>query len=163
MRHAAGFTLIEILVVVMIVGIIATLAMLSSGLAGSQAKVPEEARRLARLIELHCEEAVLWGREAGIRIDRGGYAFSVWDGEGWAPADAPQLRPHLLPDGIALAFAAGQPPTEEPDAPQLVCWSSGELTPFQMVIVADGGRRFELQGLADGSVTLPGWRGSDAG
>lgn len=147
----------------MIVGIIATFALLSGGLAGSHSTITEEAQRLARLIELHCEEAVLWGREAGVRLEPGGYAFLWWDGEDWSPPQVPQLRPHQLPAGVELVLDSTTALPGDPALPQLVCWSSGELTPFRALFHAGSGPRYAIQGFADGRVETPGWRDDHAG
>ena len=51
-----GFTLLEIMVVLVLVGIITSFALLSVG-GGPRERLAEEARRLAALVELHQQEA----------------------------------------------------------------------------------------------------------
>ena len=55
-----GFTLLEIMVVMVLIGILSSLAVLSIG-GGPRDRLAEEGRRLAALVELHQQEAILTG------------------------------------------------------------------------------------------------------
>ena len=78
-RGGLGFTLIEILVVLVIVGILMSVAFLSFGILGDDRGLDREARRLASLIELVSEEASTQGRDFGIEFMTGGYRFVEYD------------------------------------------------------------------------------------
>ena len=82
-RGTRGFTLIELLVVMLLIGIILTFATLSLGDGGRGKLIDREARRLAALVELAGEDAVLSGRELGLYFDAAGYRFLTLDGETW--------------------------------------------------------------------------------
>lgn len=82
-----GFTLLELLVVMFIVGIIAAMATLSVGVATSEKGVEKEVQRLADLLDLARDEAVLQGREFGLTLYSRQYEFLVYDpaGPAWEP------------------------------------------------------------------------------
>lgn len=153
-------TLIEVLVVLVLVGVVLGLASLSAGLGGPAARAEEEARRLAALIRLQCEEALLMSRELGLHLLPDGYRFSVWDGQAWRPREgARQFAEHPLAPPLSLSAAvegrelalAGL----DDELPQVVCSSSGELTPFWIdIALPERESGYRLAGTLDGTVTL---------
>ncbi len=152
-RTAAGFTLLELMVVLVIVGIVLTFVTLSVGGDRRGEQLDREARRLAALLELASEEAVLKSRQLAVRFERDGYLFLRLQGGQWlALAEDPQLRERRLPDGVRLELElddsplpdmAGQQEDAAADAtdsaglPQVFLLSSGEMTPFRVVLSAD--------------------------
>ena len=75
MRSCRAFTLIEILVVLVIVGVLAGVALLSFGLLSGNDSLEQESRRLTSLINVVSEEATTQGRDFGIEFMSGGYRF----------------------------------------------------------------------------------------
>ncbi|MDX1571609.1 MAG: type II secretion system minor pseudopilin GspH [Xanthomonadales bacterium] len=152
-----GFTLIELLAVILIMGVVSGVLVLSADLASGQAKVREEARRFAQLMELLCEEAVLQQRELGAWIEPGGYAFRVWESEIWMPRRAGVFRSRTVPDALELQLLIeGKPALADDPAgpPQVVCYSSGELTPFVLTLAGPGDRRLSVTGDALGHIEV---------
>ena len=78
-RRNHGFTLIEMLVVVVIIGILASTVVL--GFVGSdrEQNLRTEAERLAALIEMARSEAVQRNEEWGVSINQSGYRFLVFN------------------------------------------------------------------------------------
>lgn len=156
-----GFTLLELLVVVLIIGILAGFAVLSVGDGGRGQRLEQEARRLAALIELASEEAVLRAQEFGLSVTAQNYRFLVLEGDDWQPpADDEVLRARPLPEGVALELvlegrAVELEQVDAAPAPQILLLSSGELTPFELRLRADEGRdHYRLSGHPDGRVEL---------
>jgi general secretion pathway protein H len=169
-----GFSLLEVLVVVFIIGILATMFTLSVGITGGDRELEREVDRLRALIGLASEEAVFQGREIGLKFLPRGYEFSVFDADenAWvvltgddllSPRDLPEeLLVELEIDGRAVVLKAGdrqqQSSDDDPDEqyrPQIFIFSSGDVTPFELLLR----RPFQSEGLSlevtgDGSVEL---------
>ena len=110
-QHNAGFTLLELLVVLVIIGILLTMASLSVRGGGEQRQLREEAQRLTALVALASDEATLKSQELMLAVEDNGYAFLAQDDKGkWLPVDAKgSLRPRELPDGMHLAVTVDAP------------------------------------------------------
>ena len=103
--HNRGFTLLEILVVIVIIGIMASVAMLSVGVLGRDSEMKEQAERLGAVLDQVKEDTELKGINVGVRIGRHGYDFFRYDArrQTWLPIDDDDLlAPRELPDGLSL-------------------------------------------------------------
>ncbi len=116
--QASGFSLLELLVVVFIIGILATMFTLSVGLLGSDSELDKEINRLRALIELAREDAVTQGHELGLHFYPDSYEFAVYQEDFvdyYDPDDEVQdqsewivlslgtlLKPRQLPAGIVI-------------------------------------------------------------
>jgi general secretion pathway protein H len=152
-RAGGGFSLIELLVVIVILGIMAGMAVLSMGVLRAEDPAETEARRLAALVELLAEEALVQGRDYGIEFFDDGYRFLAWDPDSglWSEVvDETTLRHRALPGELRVALAVegrevvvqpGDPDTRRTQqkdeiVPQVAVFSSGELTPFEVFLVS---------------------------
>lgn len=142
MRQPRGFTLIELLVVLVILGSLIGIATLSIGIAGPSRELRNEAERLAGLIGVLAEEAVLDNREYGLYLTNEAYQVLRYDPQS-ARWDALDSKPHSLPGWAELsvelegeALKLPQPASEQSGVagklPQLLMLSSGELSPFRL-------------------------------
>lgn len=155
---ARGMSLIELLVVVAVLAVIAGIAVVGlAGLGGSR-EVEREARRLQALVTLACERAALGGREHGIALARGGYAFMLPTPDGWRVVAEGELRPRELPGGFVLSATRDGLQLELDDRPgeepQSVCAPGGELLPFEARIALDGTRGWTVRALPDARVEV---------
>ncbi len=155
-----GFTLIEIMVVVVIVGTITTFAVLGLSM-GRDDTVEREARRLHMVLELAAESALLEARELGLILEPDGYRFTELQDADWRgirQSDRRYLNPHTLPDQVRMEIEVeGLPGDREPgasedDRPGIMLLSSGEVTPFRLSL-SDRGRRDDTHYLIRGDLT----------
>ncbi len=150
-----GFTLIEILVVMVIIGVVTGVALLSIGSGGRDREVKQEAQRLAAVLQLASQHAVMQSTQLGLRVGGDGYSFLELDHGEWRPVPRDTaLGHHRLPDGMRLelyveGLAAKLASGDEP-RPQVLVLSSGEMTPFHARISAAGSNTV---GIVKGTLT----------
>ncbi len=154
-----GFTLIELLVVVVIAAVIAGALTLSIGGSGGERQLAHQAERAQALIGYACEQAELTGRTIGLNFAINGMRFSQLDSDDWVTIRASELRERSWLDGTSSKLTSDdhqvQITSAYPDKPQLVCFSSGELTPFRLELaLADLPIIYRLDGQPDGDVTI---------
>lgn len=159
MVNQQGFTLLEILLVLVLLSLSAV-AVISTLPQNQQDIVKTESQRLFQRLQLFNEEAMLAGKDFGIRVDKdkAKYVFLELKPEGWQLASLGEIPDATeLPDGIDLkldlsqgAWASSEslfepsslfddemfvdpdkPKPEEP--PQIFILSSGEITPGEFV------------------------------
>jgi general secretion pathway protein H len=163
-----GFSLLELLVVVAIIGILAGAVVLSLGSLGNDREAESETNRLRSLLNLLHEESLMQSRDYGVMFTVTGYKFYVYDYQklAWVePLDdrllqlyhvKPQLAMALMLDGreVELLRDFDDQDVEKP-VPQVMLLSSGEVTPFTLEIARDGrDGRFELTAEADGKLSV---------
>jgi general secretion pathway protein H len=101
----SGFTLLEILVVIVIIGIITVGAVLSMSFASPDRELHTEGDRLADLMNYAQEQGALQTRELGLYCTDHSYKFLAFDARRqlWVPiVDDDALRPRTLPDAIKM-------------------------------------------------------------
>jgi len=159
-----GFTLIEVLVVLVIVGIISSIAMLSFGLLGGDDRILErDARRLSSLIEAVNDDAVLQGRDFGLELMISGYRWVEHDpflNQWFEVTDDEFMRERQLEEGTefelfiedhrVLLQEEAQETEDDEDSPgrdltddylpHVLVLSSGDITPFELRIVRNSDR-----------------------
>lgn len=156
-RGQNGFTLIELLVVVVIIGVLAAALVISIG-GSSERELSNASDRFQALVGHACNQAELSGREIGVSITADGYTFSRLDRDEWrAFGQDGELRARSWPRGLHVELTrAGRPlqlPIAGRDSPQVVCFSSGELTPFDVTLaLGDAPARYRIEGADDGVV-----------
>jgi general secretion pathway protein H len=153
-RTAAGFSLIELLVVVVIVAVLALAVTLS--VAGSaERQLLREADRFEGLVHLACEKAEQSGREIGVDVGTGGFSFRQLAGDKWQYADAgSELRARAWLEGVRIALSRegrSVDPGTRDSPPQIVCFSSGEMTPFALTLALGDVKPYRITGSDDGT------------
>ncbi|MEA3160512.1 MAG: ral secretion pathway protein [Gammaproteobacteria bacterium] len=149
--RSKGFTLVEILVVIVIMAVVISITVLSVSSTGRDSQLDEESRRIEGLVGLLHERALLEGRDFGLRIEPAAYEFVVYDPrrDRWMMLDQErEFRHRDLPKGITFQLqldshtvvikpidrnlASGDQPN-----PQLAIAASGEGTPFRLTLQRD--------------------------
>ena len=168
-NHAAsGFTLLELLVVIVIIGIITSMATISVHVLGGDHQMQQEAERLQAIVAQVREDAMLQGRDIGLRVDQSGYDFLSYNSrkELWETVDNdPLLRERALPEGLNLALRLedrdvrlkprATATDEAPIQPQVVVQASGDLVPFDVILTRDGtDETRRISGTVTGAIEL---------
>jgi general secretion pathway protein H len=159
-----GFTLIEILVVVVIIALMAAVMTVAVGALGGDRQIEEEADRIADVLSVTLEQAELEGRDYGLRIEPDGYEVMVFDGRrGWTPAGGDRwFERHGLPPGLSVSLEAEgrlvllrKAETPESRLPQVITFSSGDVTPYRITLTrSSSGATNTVEGAFDGTIEV---------
>lgn len=151
----SGFTLVEIMAVVFIIGIIVGLAALSIN-GHSERLLETEAQRLFQKIRLVVEEAEYTQNEFGISLkDKSGYQFFRFDEQlmEWVKLEKDFFKPVEMDDGFELDIDTGESELDTSvlylkdkkakvtdygeksmEEPDVIFFSDGQITPFKLAI-----------------------------
>ena len=150
-----GFTLVEMLVVLLIAGLVAGMVVLVTQ-PDDRALLRVEAERLARLLDLAHAESGLTGKAIGWSADATGYRFWRFRSDmGWSEIrDSDLLRARTLPQGVTIAslrVEGGRPQS----ALRLEFTPYGPPPPFVIEMVL-GAERFGVAASPMGEVRAVG-------
>jgi general secretion pathway protein H len=165
LRRSPGFTLLEILVVVVIIAVMTTIGVLSMGTLGADRGMDGELQRYADALEAAFEQAQLEGRDYGVRFLPGSYEIYAYapDRLRWEIVPEDRLYGlHELPDGLLLrlemegkVLQLGRDPPQAPVAPQVVLFASGDVTPYRLQLSREGvDRVVTVEGRPDGTLEI---------
>ena len=150
-RAACGFTLIEILVVVVIIGVLTAGIVLSVNITGRDRELEKESDRLLALFNYAREQAELQTREFGVMFQDDGYEFLTYDTrrDSWRSVfEDDALRARRLPDGLGFKLSVearpvvlNRPKDAKDKTPQVMIFSNGDLTTFAATLEREGGMR----------------------
>jgi general secretion pathway protein H len=146
--RSKGFTLVEILVVIVIMAVVISITVLSVSSTGRDSQLDEESRRIEGLVGLLHERALLEGRDFGLRIEPAAYEFVVYDTrrDRWMMLDQErEFRHRELPKGVSFQLQLdSQTVVIKPidrnlssadlPNPQVAIAASGEGTPFRLTL-----------------------------
>jgi len=149
--RARGFTLIELMVVVAIIGLVTAGVLLVFSGNKRDTQLDEEAQRLDALFDYVREQAELQTRDYGFRVDETGYNFVVFDvvGNQWRPVDEDDalrdralpadMKPQLVVEGRTVVLKRKKGEKEVDDfAPQVMIFANGDLSSFELGLQREG-------------------------
>ena len=149
-RCAAGFTLIEVMVVLVIMGLMAT--GLSVGLDSLRGREADQAlRRLRLVLEASADRAAVRGRPLAIEFLPDGYRFAALDADDtWRPLiDPPVFTERTLPEGLSWSGLR----LDGQDAPQPRLQFGTQTPEYELRVATPRGIAL-LTGKANGDVLL---------
>ena len=155
-----GFTLVEVMLVMLLIGLLATTVVMNFSGESREERLDKEAERFQQVFQFVAETAMLKQQEWGLYILPDRYGFLYYNNEDakWALAEEPAgVTPHKLPADITLELELEGLPGEDtnllskldwqlddeeqsdedskiPALPQVFILSSGEISPFQLLL-----------------------------
>lgn len=135
-RECRGFTLLELMIVIVLIGMLAGMVSLASGPSPAR-QARQQAEDFIRVVQQLRERAVLDAREYGLRLQSRAYQAVRLEARGWTAVTSL----HWLPENLTLGLEQdGQilPLDDVRDTPQLLMLSSDEISPFRLFIKVTG-------------------------
>ncbi|CDZ78399.1 Putative general secretion pathway protein H [Legionella massiliensis] len=130
MRAKRGFTLIEILVVVIIMGITVGFALLAFGDFGASRRATLAAEQFSSFIKLAQEQAIIEGSTLGIDINNSGYSSYRFVQGRWQQISGSNVfRSHNFPDNVTANLRLGIRKSNSKD-PSIIISASGDVSSF---------------------------------
>lgn len=155
MKSSKGFTLLEIMLVLMVIAISATVVTMSMGFSkGSQGTAAKMGERLATVIDYVSDWSTMQGKPVGLRITEDAWQLLEWKKNGqrqyqWQLLEKTGRIPvegswektwriTLTPQGLTRA---------KNKEPQIMIMPDGEITPFTLQVMDSESRKvfFTLQ------------------
>ncbi|MEJ2360634.1 MAG: type II secretion system minor pseudopilin GspH [Gammaproteobacteria bacterium] len=168
-QHArqSGFTLIEMLVVLVIIGIVVSSVTLSIHTDNRGKRMETEMRRIEALLKLAKQQAVIRNESIALKVSEDSYSFEKLGDKGWEPITNDKVfRKRMTVDGTELALkvddleidfgkqqeAAGE---DKIPPPRIYILSSGEIMPFELILrTHDQSLEYRLKAEQDGTISL---------
>jgi len=141
-KFSAGFTLLEILVVLLIIGLIASVVVVSISGSNYKTELRSATYKISRQIELARNESTFRNELWGIEIKRNTMRFLKFDPvtETWNSQTKRAYISHQLSENFELKLEtkdvqqSSQSNELEDSTPNLIIEPSGEITPFEITI-----------------------------
>ncbi len=156
-----GFTLFEILVVIIIVGITVGAILLSTNLSSDSRDLKGLGNDLSKLIRLLYQEAIFENRNYAISLHRQGFKVLEFNGEDWVVADQSFFRKIKLSESqssdLIVENFAVKPVDQDDSTPHILILSSGEMSAFEWRINDSESRAsITIQGDLLGNIVMSG-------
>jgi len=171
-----GFTLVEIMAVVFIIGVMISLVAIRVG-GGPERELAVEAQRLYQKIRLLAEEAEFSGIEMGLALTDDGYELYRFNDPSlkWTALVEGSFKPIVLESRYVITLGSqekifdtellykrekreksrdyGEKKYQEPD---IIFFSDGQLTPFEMILTDKNipKSRYVISGVSSGRLNL---------
>ena len=154
-RRHGGFTLLELLVVLVVIGVMVSMAVLSFGVLGRDRQAEDESRRFWAVLKQAREESELQVEDLGIFMSNGAYEYLRFDSRKneWQPIEGDELfAQRELPEGLRFRLRLesrevvlkpslpqrGDKDENQRNPPHVMVLSSGDVSPFELEIEREG-------------------------
>lgn len=133
MRDNQGFTLIEIMIVIVIIGITVGFALIAFGDFGQGRRIVFAAEQFVNVLKLAQQQAQLESITLGMRIDNNGYQLVSFSNHHWQTAGNQGIFkwtnfPEKTRVLIKTAYSAKN------GEPAIIFNAAGEMTPFSLTL-----------------------------
>lgn len=130
-RSIGGFTLIEILVVIFIIGITLGFALMAFGDFGEKRSIIVAAEQFTNYVKLVQQQAILETSTLGLNINPQGYQVVRFQAPAsWSPIHKKSIfHQQHFPKGLVLSL---KNTNHQPGMPAIIINSSGDMTPFTL-------------------------------
>lgn len=147
LQSQRGFTLIELIVVILIIGLLLTMASLSVT-TSSDKSLETEAKRFAALMKLASDETIMNSRPMAVQIGKQIYQFNFG---GEVESEDKIFRPREISDHIHINVVIEDEKInfdalDEDELANIYVFPSGEMTPFIVTFYQDNGAAYEITG-----------------
>jgi general secretion pathway protein H len=159
-----GYTLIEILIIVLIISIIATFASLLFNRILHKRQAQMIAHDLATIITVAQQQAILQPATVGLLFSKHQYTFYAWTFNPhsklyyWQPIQHDQIfKTYSIPNALAITIKSSliSQTSKENKIPQINFLSNGNMTAFTLYISEKNKAvNYELIGEENGSIQL---------
>ncbi|NQY63389.1 MAG: type II secretion system minor pseudopilin GspH [Alteromonadaceae bacterium] len=153
-----GFTLIEVMLVIALLGVMVTIVQFNFGSNRPEDVLKEQSLKFAGIFEIAAEYSMLNNLELGLVVEKNQYQLLAYDGENWSEIpDNKMFTVFQLPQRVEIVLQLEDLPIEQPqiyDAstfnleddddftiedeeekkviPQVYILSGGDITPFSL-------------------------------
>ena len=148
-RRSRGFSLMEIMVVVAIIGLVTAVTLIRMSGSSRDTQLDEEAERMEALFSYVREQAELQTRDYGLRIDDQKYSFVVFDilGDEWRAADEDDalrerefpadIEPTVVVEGRKIILDSREKKIED-FTPHVLIFANGDISSFEVILQRHG-------------------------
>ena len=156
-----GFTLFEILVVVIIVTITVSAVLLSTSLKDDASELKGLGNDLGKLVRLLYQEAIFENRNYAISLHHEGFNVLEYNGEEWLISDQSFFRKVKISESQSSALLVDNylvPSVDQTElVPHILILSSGEMSPFEWSIDdSESNASITIQGDLLGNIMMTG-------
>ncbi len=114
-KRQQGFTLIEVMLVIVLVGLMVSVIQFSSSGDKAEEILEQSSKRFAGIFDIAAEYGMLNNVELGLMVSKTGYQFLGYDGVTWTDvSDNEIFKSYQLPEGVELVLQLDDLPIDEP-------------------------------------------------
>lgn len=155
-RLTAGFTLIEVLLVILLIGLLASAVVINFSGDSRDKKLETQTSQLQQLVQIAAETAMLKQQELGLFVDNEGYRFMLFQDDKWHSISEPKsLRPRQFPSGYKIELELEGLEWSEGNLLSQVEWQEEEDSLFEENSFDQREAEKQKQAEADGKTTKP--------